>query len=107
MYCIIKGYTLLKDDYGIGTEEIENLVVRIQEGILKSPWAGFKNFEYLFKTSYAWVITRNTIHYNLVFIILCTVLAILVAILLNEIASKFASGFYQIVILIPYLLYQC
>lgn len=42
-------------------------------GIFGSPWTGLSNFEYLFKTSDAWTITRNTIGYNVIFIILGTV----------------------------------
>ena len=62
--------------------------VNWSKGILNSDWVGFANFEYLFKTKEAWIITRNTLLYNAVFIILGTVLAITVAILLNEIRSK-------------------
>ena len=47
---------------------------------------------------------RNTVLYNCVFIILGTVLAIAVAILLNEIRKKFASRVYQTLILLPYLM---
>lgn len=75
-----------------------------QKGIFFSPWNGLDNFEFLFKTKDAWIITRNTIAYNLVFIILGTVLAIAVAILLNEITSKKAKKFYQTFILIPFLI---
>ncbi len=78
--------------------------VNWNKGILKSPWVGFSNFEYLFKTSDAWVITRNTLGYNLVFIVLGTVLAIAIAILLNEIRSKQLKKVYQTVILLPYLI---
>ena len=53
--------------------------VNWNKGILKSPWVGFSNFEYLFKTKEAWNITRNTLGYNIVFIILGTVIAIAVA----------------------------
>ena len=56
-------------------------------GILKSPFTGLKNFEFLFKTKDAWTITRNTLGYNVIFIVVGTVLAIAVAILLNEIRS--------------------
>lgn len=55
-----------------------------KKGIYKSDWIGFKNFEYLFTTNDAWVITRNTICYNLAFIVINTILAIFVAILLSE-----------------------
>lgn len=72
-------------------------------GIYGSPNVGLKNFEFLFKTKDAWVITRNTICYNLVFIVLGTILAITVAVFLNEIRCKWAKNTYQTVILIPYL----
>ena len=78
--------------------------VNWRKGILASPWAGFSNFEYLFKTKDAWNITRNTLCYNLVFIVLGTVLAITVAILLNEIKSKRFKKIYQTVFLLPYLI---
>jgi putative aldouronate transport system permease protein len=73
-------------------------------GIFKSPWAGLKNFRYLFATDDAWVITRNTILYNLSFIIVNTVLAIIIAIMLSEMKSKKFKKFSQSVLLLPYLI---
>lgn len=78
--------------------------VNYRVGIFKSDWIGFKNFEFLFKTQDAWMITRNTILYNLVFILLGAVVAIAVAILLNEIRSKVAQRVYQTVFLMPHLI---
>lgn len=75
-----------------------------RKGILGSDWCGFDNFKFLFASSDAWTITRNTILYNVVFIILTTALAVVIAILLNEITSKFASRLYQSLILLPYLM---
>ncbi len=72
-------------------------------GIYGSKWIGFKNFEYLFKTSDAWVITRNTILYNITFIVVNTVLAILVAVVLSELNGK-RKKIYQSVILLPNLI---
>lgn len=77
--------------------------INYRVGILKSPLVGFDNFEYLFKTKDAWVITRNTIGYNALFIVLGTVVAITVAIILNEITHDKLKNFYQAVILLPYL----
>ena len=74
------------------------------KGILGSPWAGFDNFKYLFMTRDALIITRNTILYNLAFIVIGTILAIFVAILLNEIRSKSAAKLFQGAILIPFLM---
>ncbi len=73
-------------------------------GIWESPWNGLKNFTYLFKTGDAWVIMRNTLGYNLVFILLGTLLAIIVAILLSEVPRKRLQQSYQTVILIPHLI---
>lgn len=73
-------------------------------GIFKSPFTGLKNFEFLFKTKDAWTITRNTLGYNIIFIVLGTVLAIAVAILLNEIRSTMGKKVYQTLILVPFLI---
>ena len=76
----------------------------LKGGLYGSPWIGLSNFEYLFKTKDAWIMTRNTTGYNLVFIVLGTVLAIAVAIILNEVKFKSAKQLYQTLILIPYLI---
>ncbi|MGO4548246.1 ABC transporter permease [Paenibacillus sp. 2TAB23] len=78
--------------------------VNFAKGILQSDWVGFANFEYLFKTTDAYIITRNTILYNLVFIILGTVLSLAAAILLNEIKSKVLVKTYQSIITLPHLI---
>lgn len=75
-----------------------------KDGIFGSPWCGFANFEYLFSTSTSFIITRNTIVYNAVFIILNTVAGVAAAVLLNEIRSKKAVTVFQTTMIIPYLL---
>lgn len=76
----------------------------VQKGIWGSNFVGFKNFEFLFKTQDAWIITRNTIGYNLIFITLGTIFAITIAILLNEITSPRARKVYQTITLIPFMI---
>lgn len=78
--------------------------INFAKGILESDWVGFANFEYLFKTSDAYIITRNTVLYNLVFIILGTVLALATAIFLNEIKNKKLLKTYQAIITLPHLI---
>ncbi|WP_194544829.1 ABC transporter permease subunit [Paenibacillus sp. FSL W7-1279] len=78
--------------------------VNYSKGIWDSDWIGFKNFEYLFKTDDAFIITRNTILYNAAFIVLGLIVSVGVAILLNEIRNKVASRFYQSVIILPFLI---
>jgi putative aldouronate transport system permease protein len=74
------------------------------KGILKSDWVGFANFEYLFKTPEAFRITRNTLGYNVVFIVVNLVVAVTIAILLSEIRNKRSVKIYQTLILLPYLI---
>ncbi len=78
--------------------------INFGKGIFNSEWAGLDNFKYLFASKDAFIITRNTILYNIVFIILGTVLAVAVAILLNEVQQKKAQKAYQSLILLPYLM---
>ena len=78
--------------------------VNFQKGIWGSDWAGFKNFEYLFKTSDAWIITRNTLLYNLSFIFLGIIIQVSMAILINEIRKRFFSRLYQSLIILPALI---
>ncbi|WAM31950.1 ABC transporter permease [Caldicellulosiruptor naganoensis] len=78
--------------------------VRYDVGILKSPWVGFKNFEFLFKTPDAFIITRNTLLYNLAFIVLGNLAAVATAIALSEMRARFMAKFYQSVMFLPYFL---
>lgn len=73
-------------------------------GILGSPWVGMKNFIYLFTTQDAWIITRNTILYNLVFIVLLNAVGISVGIMLSELRRRQMAKFYQTTILLPQLI---
>lgn len=74
------------------------------KGIFGSAWCGFDNFKFLFGTKDAWTITRNTILYNVAFFIVGTIMAITMAILLNEVRNKFASKIYQSLTLLPFLM---
>lgn len=76
----------------------------IRDGLYKSPNIGLKNFEFLFKTNDAWIMIRNTLLYNLAFIVIGTVMAVAVAVLLHEIKNNAAKQVYQTIILIPFLI---
>lgn len=73
----------------------------IAKGIFGGEWIGFDNFSFLFKTKDAWIMTRNTILYNLVFITIGTICAIIVALLMTELTKKFISKFYQNALILP------
>ena len=76
----------------------------LKKGVFGSDWVGLKNFEFLFASEDAWIITRNTVGYNLVFIVLGTVFSIFIAVLLAEVKGKHAIKLYQTVVLYPYLI---
>ena len=74
-----------------------------KKGIFGSKFVGLNNFKYLFATKDAFIITRNTILYNVAFIIINTILAVFVAILVAEMTSKWKKV-YQCLILLPYMI---
>ncbi len=61
---------------------------KYSKGFFGSEWVGFKNFEFLFQTSDAWVITRNTVLYNITFIILGMILSMCLAIIFDMLGTK-------------------
>lgn len=74
------------------------------DGIFGSPWVGFQNFEYFFKSGKAWTTTRNTILYNIAFLCVNTLLQITCAILLSELAGKYFKRITQSVMFLPYFI---
>ena len=74
------------------------------KGIWASPWAGLKNFKFLFASRDAWVITRNTLLYNVAFILVNMVVGIAIAILITEVRNTKLKKVYQSAILLPFLM---
>lgn len=75
-------------------------------GIFGSPFIGLHNFKFLFTSGKLFELTRNTILYNLAFIILGNVLAIFIAILLNELRSRRFKKVSQTMMFLPYFISQ-
>ncbi len=73
----------------------------IQGGFFGSEWIGFKNFEFLFQTSDAWRITRNTVLYNVAFILVNTSLSVILAMLFNELYIRRLAKTLQTLIILP------
>jgi putative aldouronate transport system permease protein len=71
---------------------------------VNSPWSGFENFEYLFKTKYVAMMLRNTLGYNMIFIILGVVLPVSLAILLSELLSRRLARVCQTAMFLPHFL---
>ena len=77
---------------------------KVDLGFFGSKFVGFQNFKFLFSSTDAWVITRNTVCYNLVFIVVNTSLAILMALMLSELHSRGLAKTLQTVYMLPYFL---
>ena len=72
--------------------------------LLKSAWVGFENFKYFFNLRDFSQILRNTILYNVAFIILDIVLPVLLAIMISNIYSRRKSKFYQTLMFMPHFM---
>ena len=76
----------------------------IFENFLKSKWVGFDNFKFFTSTPDAFTITRNTLAYNAIFIVVGLVVAVFFAIILNELRGSKVSKFYQSTMFLPYFM---
>lgn len=77
-----------------------------RDGIFASKFVGLKNFKFLFTSGKLMSLTRNTILYNLAFIILGNFLAVTVAILMNEMRAKLYKKISQTMMFLPYFISQ-
>ena len=74
------------------------------KGIWASPFVGLQNFKFLFQSGQLGLLLRNTILYNLAFIVLGNVLQLTFAILLNEVQSKRYKKVTQSMMFLPYFI---
>lgn len=77
-----------------------------RDGIFGSKFVGLQNFEFLASSGKLLTLTRNTILYNIAFILLGNFLAVFVAILLNEMRSKWFKKVSQTLMFLPYFISQ-
>jgi len=76
----------------------------LKKGIFGSDWCGLDNFKFLFKTKDAIIMTRNTILYNVAFIIIGTVVSIAIAVMMCELGERKRVKSFQALLLLPNLL---
>jgi putative aldouronate transport system permease protein len=74
------------------------------KGLFSSDWIGFENFRFFFESSRAAMVTWNTVKLNFLFIVFGTVVAVLMAILLNEVRKAMFKKISQSVFLFPHFL---
>ena len=77
---------------------------RYDMGVFGSDWNGLANFSYLFSSGTGWLITRNTILYNLLNLITSQMLAVLIAIFITEMNGKIFKKVSKSVIFLPYFI---
>lgn len=74
----------------------------VNSGIWGSPWNNFENFSYLLNGD-AGLIIRNTLLYNVAFILVNMVVGIALAIMISDVVGKRAKKIYQSAIMLPFL----
>ena len=72
--------------------------------LLHSEFVGFKNFSFFINNNAFMMLLRNTLLYNIVFIILGIVIPVTLAIMINELYSKRKSKTYQTLMFFPHFL---
>ena len=73
-------------------------------GIWGSPWNGLENFRFFFLSGQAGIVIRNTVLYNLMFILVGTVVQIAIAVFLTEIHNKHFRKISQSMMFLPYFI---
>jgi len=76
----------------------------IKKGISGSKFVGLKNFEFLWRSGKLWMLTRNNLLYNIAETILGLIMQVSVAVLLNEMHSKYFKKISQSIMFIPYFI---
>lgn len=72
--------------------------------LITSEWSGFDNFQFLFKSNDAFIILRNTILYNLVFICLGLLIPVTLAILISQLHNKKIAKVCQTCMFLPHFM---
>jgi putative aldouronate transport system permease protein len=72
--------------------------------LMHSDWVGFDNFKFLIKSNDLYMLLRNTIAYNIVFIILGIIIPVTLAIMISLIHSKRKSKVYQTMMFFPHFM---
>lgn len=71
------------------------------KGIMGSEWNGFDNFKYFFSSNDAYIVIRNTLLYNIAWLILGTICSVGLALMFYSVKSNKALKVYNTVMLMP------
>ncbi len=74
------------------------------QGLFASPWVGMKNFDFLVVSGKLWPLTRNTLLYNIAFIVIGMIMEVGFAVIINEMRCKWFKKVFQSFIFLPYFI---
>ncbi len=74
------------------------------QSVISSNWCGFENFRFMFASQDAWIVLRNTLGYNIIFIVLGIVVPVTMALMIGQLHSKRLGKIYQTAMFMPYFL---
>lgn len=74
------------------------------KGIFGSAWNGLDNFKFFFQSNDALRIIRNTLGYNVTFLVLGMIFSMALALLVSFIRKSLISRFYQSALILPHLM---
>jgi putative aldouronate transport system permease protein len=72
--------------------------------LIHSEWAGIDNFRFLVKSKDIFILLRNTIGYNIIFIVLGILIPVTLAVMISLLHSKRKSKVYQTMMFFPHFM---
>lgn len=107
-YLPMPGIMMAFKDYKLARPPQDGWIQnRFIYSLLNSPWVGLENFRYLtLPTNIENTLTyiRNTVLYNLLFMVVGLVLAVALAVIIFELTNRFFAKLYHSVLFLPYFI---
>lgn len=107
-YLPMPGIIMAFKDYRLARPPADSLIQnRFIYSLIQSPWVGLENFRYLtlpsnIENTIAYV--RNTVFYNLLFMVVGLVLSVALAVIVFELTNRFMAKLYHSVLFLPYFI---
>jgi putative aldouronate transport system permease protein len=100
-YLPMPGIVLAFKNYQMTVPKAGDLFKNVfLNSLVKSPWNGLNNFSYLLND--AWRLIRNTVGYNLLFMVVGVVLQVGLAVIINEMRNRKTAKVYHTIAFMPY-----
>jgi putative aldouronate transport system permease protein len=107
-YLPMPGIILAFKTYQFSNPPADSLIQnKFIYSLITSPWAGLNNFRYLTLPSNinnTLIYVRNTIVYNLLFMVVGLVLSVALAVIIYELTNQFLAKLYHSVLFLPFFI---